>query len=265
MAGAATEAGRRPEHRQLGKGARRRDASRTTAPQPECPESKIRQRPSRNRALPGQASPWIRPWYPVRSAARKAGRSRFRRLRRPGPARRPRRGRRPCAGPRRPARAGSRGGDPWAGPCTTRASIPVPGEGNKVCPHARTAAGQQRAGQRGARAEILHQQDAGAGAGARQPRDDRFGHPVQVPTGGQLDPEGVLVCPLFHHHRTARGQMQPDHVTCGPRSAPPRAPTSPGPGRGPAAPRPPGSRPPTRPAKWPPPHSRRPGQGTAKD
>ena len=76
--------------------------------------------------MSGQASSWTRPCTPFRSAAKKAGQSRFRRLRRPGPARRPRQGKRPCPGPRRPARAWSRGRDPWAGPYSTRASIPVP-------------------------------------------------------------------------------------------------------------------------------------------
>jgi hypothetical protein len=71
------------------------------------------------------------------------------------------------------------------------------GVGNKVCPHARTVAGQQRVGQRGARAEIFHPHDADVGVGAQQPRDDRFGHPVQVLKGGQFDPEGTLACRLF--------------------------------------------------------------------
>jgi hypothetical protein len=137
------------------------------------------------------------------------------------------------------------------------------GIGNKVCPHARTIAGQQRVGQRGARAEILHQHDAGLSVGAQQARSDRVGHPVQVLEGSQLDPEGVLARPFFQYHTTVRGQMQPGHGTPVPDRLC-RAPTS-GPRRGPAAPRLPGSRPPTGLARWPPRHSRRPGPGTAKD
>jgi hypothetical protein len=214
MAGAATEAGRRPKHQQLGKGASRQDASRTTAPQPECPESKIRQRPSRNRTLSGQASPWTGRGTPFRSAAKKAGRSRSRRLRRPGPARRPRRGRRPCPGPRRPARAGSRGGDPWAGPCSTRASIPVPRRRKQGLPA--PANGRRSAASRRARGPGRDPPSAGCRRRRPAAAGDRFGHPVPVPKGGQFDPEGIVVCPLFHHPRTARGQMQPDHVTAVP-------------------------------------------------
>src|SRR3984885_4743660 len=110
-------------------------------------------------------------------------------------------------------RAG-RAGDTLHAPGVHRSQRPCVGD--QVGLGALPLAGQQRIGQRGALAEVFHEQDARRGIGAQQAGGDGHGHAAEQFKGGELGLEApvtgvvvLLVAAALQHHRAAVSKPQP--------------------------------------------------------